>query len=341
MEQNFIIKQELGGIETEEDRGFHSSHPNLRPQTFADYPGQEHVKENLKVSVSAAKKRQSTLDHVLLHGPPGLGKTTLARIVALEMGAKFVQTSGPSIAKPGDLVGILASLDVGTILFIDEIHRLTIQVEEILYSAMEDFMMDIVIGAGPTARTVNMPLPPFTLIGATTKASSLSRPLRNRFGLVEKLGYYDLQALSQIIETNSVTLDLKLGNGAADMIASASRGTPRIANRLLKRIRDYAAIKDQDLIDDALVEFALSRLEIDGQGLERMDRQILKTIAERYQGGPVGLETLAATLGEDRHTLEEVFEPYLVHIGYLARGPRGRSLTVEGAKHLQKYPALN
>ncbi len=280
MDQDIII-QKLESQETSEDRQFIAGHPTLRPKSFEDYPGQEQVKESLKVAVQAAKQRGSCLDHILLHGPPGLGKTTLAQITAFEMGAKFYPTSGPAIAKPGDLVGILASLEAGSILFIDEIHRLTIQVEEILYSAMEDFVMDILIGSGPTARTVNMPLPPFTLIGATTKASSLSRPLRNRFGLIEQMEYYDVDSLAAILNRNAKTLGLQVTDAASMHIAFCARGTPRLANRLLKRVRDYAEVQSRHVIDESMVEFALGKLDIDRAGLERMDRQILSVIQQR------------------------------------------------------------
>lgn len=307
----------------------------LRPQTFADYPGQEKVKNNLEIFVRAAKLRKHTLDHVLLHGPPGLGKTTLAHILANEMRVPFYNTSGPSIDKPGDLVGILMSLEKNSLLFIDEIHRLSIQVEEVLYSAMEDFYVDIIIGQGQASRSMRMDIAPFTLVGATTRVSLLSRPLQNRFGIQERLEFYRLDALVEIIKRNCTILDIEIDDGGALELAKRSRGTPRISNRLLKRVWDFAAVEGQDKITEQLAASSLSRLEIDHLGLDRSDRAILEAILTKHQGGPVGLDTLAATIGEERSTIEEVFEPYLVYLGFLARGPRGRILTELGRAHLQ------
>lgn len=325
------IERFVGTTERAEDR---TVAPSLRPQTFADYPGQNTVKANLETYVSAALQRGSTLDHVLLHGPPGLGKTTLAQIVAKAMGSAFVATSGPSIERPGDLAGILASLSDGAVLFIDEIHRLSIQVEEVLYSAMEDFSLDLVVGQGPTARSMRMPLQPFTLIGATTKLSRLSRPFLSRFGIQERLEFYDDEALMSIVMRSSEQLGIPISEGAAGELAKRSRGTPRVANRLLRRVWDFAHVANKSVIDHDVVSYSLERLGIDGYGLDRTDRDILKTMLERYGGGPVGIETLGASLGEERATLEDVFEPYLVHKGYIQRGPRGRSVTPLGKRVL-------
>ncbi|MFK7822881.1 MAG: Holliday junction branch migration DNA helicase RuvB [Oligoflexales bacterium] len=309
----------------------------IRPKTFTDYPGQQAAKENLKIFVKAAVKRGKPLDHVLLHGPPGLGKTTLAHIVANELAVPFITTSGPSIDKPGDLAGILAGLEAGSLLFIDEIHRLTIQVEEVLYGAMEDFAIDIVVGQGPTARSVKMDIAPFTLVGATTKLSSLSRPFLSRFGIQERLMFYNISSLTEIIHRSTQVLGIKISDTGALEIAKRSRGTPRIANRLLRRAWDFAEVKDVREIDLLTVQEALSRLDIDSGGLDRIDREILKIIKERYRGGPVGIEAIAITLGEERATLEEVYEPFLVYQGFLSRGPRGRSLTDLGRTHLESF----
>lgn len=306
----------------------------LRPRFFKDYPGQELVKANLIVYVEAAKKRQQPMDHVLLHGPPGLGKTTLASIIASELSAPFCHTSGPSIDRPGDLAGILAGLESGTLLFIDEIHRLSIQVEEVLYSAMEDFAIDLVVGQGPSARSVRMPLAPFTLVGATTRLSLLSRPFLNRFGIQERLEFYDPLSLQQIVLRTASILGVELTEEAAHRLACRSRGTPRIANRLLKRVIDFAAIALSSKIDEELVDFALKRLGIDPMGLDQTDRDILLVLHERYKGGPVGIEAIAISLGEDKATIEDVYEPFLVHQGFLVRTPRGRMLTDLGRSHL-------
>lgn len=319
-----------------DDRELHLE-SNLRPARFEDYPGQDRVKDNLKVYVGACLKRGKTLDHVLLHGPPGLGKTTLAKIIANELKVPFYQTSGPSIDKPGDLAGILAGIEPGGVLFIDEIHRLSIMVEEVLYSAMEDFHIDIVVGQGPTARTVKMPINPFTLVGATTRVSLLSAPLLSRFGIQERLEFYDSISLARILQRSSSIWGIHLEPEGAIELASRSRGTPRIANRLLRRVRDFAEYNDIEHLGKEIVDTTLARLDIDAKGLDRMDRRILMTIRDRYNGGPVGIETLAATVGEEKATIEEVYEPYLVHQGFLTRSPRGRELSQLGLSHLQQY----
>lgn len=309
----------------------------LRPQIFDDYPGQERVKENLKVYVSAATGRKTPLDHVLLHGPPGLGKTTLARILASELKVSFYQTSGPSIEKPGDLAGVLAGIDRGGVLFVDEIHRLSITVEEILYSAMEDFCVDILVGQGPTARTVRMPINPFTLVGATTRMANLSAPLLSRFGIQERLDFYSDESLVEILKRSASIWEIDLASDGARELARRSRGTPRIANRLLRRVRDFAEYQKLPRLNRAIVDETLNRLDIDAEGLDEMDRRILLTIRDRYKGGPVGVETLAATVGEQRSTIEDVHEPYLMYKGLLLRGPRGREISARAREHLQPH----
>ncbi len=308
----------------------------IRPHRFADYPGQDAVKSNLQVYVAAARKRKRPLDHMILHGPPGLGKTTLAKIVAYELEAPFYQTSGPSIDKPGDLAGILAGLEPGGVLFIDEIHRLPITVEEILYSAMEDFAVDILVGQGPSARTVRMPINPFTLIGATTRMSSLSAPLLSRFGIQEHMEFYDDISLASILKRSAALWGVVLTAQGALELAQRSRGTPRIANRLLRRVRDFADFQGAELLDEELVDLTLTRLHIDPLGLDKMDRRILQIMHERYQGGPVGIDALAATIGEERATIEDVYEPFLLHKGFVRRGSRGRELTPMALAHLEK-----
>ncbi len=307
----------------------------LRPHRFADYPGQDAVKQNLEVYVAAARKRGKPLDHIILHGPPGLGKTTLAKIVAHEMAVPFYQTSGPSIDKPGDLAGILAGVEPGGVLFIDEIHRLPITVEEILYSAMEDFCIDILVGQGPTARTVRMPINPFTLIGATTRVASLSAPFLSRFGIQEHLEFYDTASLAKILQRSAGLWGVELAEEGAFELARRSRGTPRIANRLLRRVRDFADFHGVERLDRDIVDLTLTRLNIDLAGLDRMDRRILRILQERYNGGPAGIEALASTIGEERTTIEDVYEPFLTHQGFIRRGPRGRELTAQALIHLE------
>jgi Holliday junction DNA helicase RuvB len=306
----------------------------LRPKYLADFSGQPAIVENLEVFIQAAKLRKEPLDHVLLHGPPGLGKTTLAHIIANEMGVGFKVTSGPVLDKPGDLAGLLTNLGDGDVLFIDEIHRLSPVVEEYLYSAMEDYLIDILIDTGPNARSVQINLNPFTLIGATTRSGLLTRPLRARFGINSRLEYYDSKTLTSIVERSSGLLNISIDEDAAFKIASRSRGTPRIANALLRRVRDFAQIKGTGSIDDAITEFALKALNVDANGLDEMDIRILKVIIDKFNGGPVGLSTIATAIGENTGTLEEVYEPFLIQEGFLMRTPRGRKATERSYKHL-------
>jgi len=310
---------------------------NLRPQSFAEYPGQDRICDNLKVYTKAAKLRGRMLDHCLFHGPPGLGKTTLAGIIANEMGYNFKVTSGPVIEKSADLMGILASLETNSILFIDEIHRLPAHIEEFLYSAMEDLRLDVLVGQGPGARTVKMDLTPFCLIGATTRGGAISAPLRDRFGIHEHLDYYEPEALCKIILRSAKIMKVQIDQHAALMLASRSRGTPRIANQLLRRVLDFAIVEDKKVIDECIVKVALMRLGVDREGLSHRDRDFLTVIHEHYQGGPVGLDALAASLNEERTTLEDVYEPYLVYRGFVLRTARGRVLSGKGEEHIGNY----
>ena len=308
---------------------------SLRPQTLDEYIGQTKVKENLRIYITAAKYRGDSLDHTLLYGPPGLGKTTLSQIIANEMNTSIRVTSGPAIEKPGDLAALLTNLNEGDVLFIDEIHRLPRTVEEILYPAMEDFSLDIIIGKGPAARSIRMPLKHFTLIGATTRAGQLTTPLRDRFGVLMRLELYTHDELATIVTRSSDILGIKISKDGAEEIAKRSRGTPRIANRLLKRVRDFAQIMGDGEITKEIADYALKQLEIDELGLDGTDRKMLSTIIKFYDGGPVGLDTLAATVGEESVTLEDVYEPYLMQIGFLNRTPRGRCVTKAAYDHLK------
>lgn len=306
----------------------------LRPKTLDDYIGQDKAKENLRVFIEAAKKRGESLDHVLLYGPPGLGKTTLSAIIANEMGVNIRITSGPAIEKPGDLAALLTNLNPGDVLFIDEIHRLSRSVEEILYPSMEDFAIDIITGKGQMAASYHLPLPKFTLVGATTRAGQLTAPLRDRFGVVLRLEMYSPEELAQIITRSAGILNIKIDEEGALELASRSRGTPRIANRLLKRVRDFSEVISDGVITLEVAQTALERLEIDELGLDQNDRRLLDTMIRYYNGGPVGLETIAAAIGEEAVTIEDVYEPYLMQIGFLARTPRGRCVTAAAYQHL-------
>lgn len=317
---------------TEEDRKLEGS---LRPQVLSDYIGQTKVKENLKIYIEAAKQRGDALDHVLFYGPPGLGKTTLAGIIANEMGVHLKITSGPAIEKPGEMAAILNNLEEGDLLFVDEIHRLNRQVEEVLYPAMEDYCIDIMIGKGSSARSVRLELPKFTLVGATTRAGLLSAPLRDRFGMIHHMEFYSPQELQQIILHSARALDVEIELGGAREMAKRSRGTPRLANRLLKRVRDFAQVKYDGVITEEVARIALDLMDVDKFGLDHIDRSILFTIMDKFDGGPVGLDTLAAAIGEDAGTLEDVYEPYLIKNGFLNRTPRGRMATDLAYQHLK------
>lgn len=306
----------------------------IRPQMLAEFIGQHAMKENLSVFLEAAKKRSEALDHVLLYGPPGLGKTTIAQIISKEMGVNFRATSGPLLTKAADLAAILSNLEEGDVLFIDEIHRLSTSVEEVLYSAMEDFNLDIIIGEGPAARTVRINLPKFTLVGATTRLGLLSSPLRDRFGIPLRLEFYSQEELAKVIMRGSHILDAAIDEKGAAEIACRSRGTPRIALRLLRRVRDFAHVKDSSIIDIEIAKDALDRLNVDNHGLDTSDHRYMQFIAENYAGGPVGIDTIAAGLSEQKDVIEETIEPYLIKIGFLQRTPRGRSLTPKAMKHL-------
>ena len=320
----------LVGEALEEEK---SVETRLRPQSLDEFVGQDRTRENLRVFIQAARDRSDPLDHVLCYGPPGLGKTALAHVIANEMGAALRSTSGPVIERAGDLAAILTNLEPGEVLFIDEIHRLSAAVEEILYPAMEDFKLDLVIGQGPTARALKIDLPRFTLVGATTRAGLLTSPLRDRFGVLAHLSYYPPAELVRILERSARILDVTLAEDGALEIARRSRGTPRIANRLLRRVRDYAEVEGNGKVDLAIAEHALERLEVDGAGFDRMDRELLLTLIEKYRGGPVGVETLAAAVGEDKGTIEDIYEPFLIQEGFLERTPRGRVATERAFRH--------
>ncbi|MFM7233257.1 MAG: Holliday junction branch migration DNA helicase RuvB [Flavobacteriales bacterium] len=329
MNEDFNIRDEAESPERDIDRV-------LRPKTFDDFTGQRQVLENLEIFVKAAKLRTEALDHVLLHGPPGLGKTTLGHIISNEMGVSIKTTSGPVLDKPADLAGLLTNLETNDILFIDEIHRLSPVVEEYLYSAMEDYCIDLVIDTGPNARSVQIKLNPFTLIGATTRSGLLTAPLRARFGINARLSYYDAQTLTDIVQRSAEILSMEILEDAAYEVARRSRGTPRIANALLRRVRDFAQIKGNGKCDLEITQFALNALNVDTLGLDEMDHKILFTIIDKFNGGPVGLNTVATAVGEDSGTIEEVYEPYLIQEGFIMRTPRGRQVTELAYKHLGK-----
>ena len=331
MEEDRLINSEMDGEEIQYDN-------KLRPHQLTEYIGQEKVKENLEVFISAAKMRKESLDHVLFYGPPGLGKTTLANIIAEEMGANIKSTSGPVIEKSGDLAALLTNLKQGDVLFIDEIHRLSNVIEEILYSAMEDYKLDIMIGQGPSARSIKLELPSFTLVGATTRAGLLTSPLRDRFGVVHRLDYYNEKELETILTRSAFILEIPIIPEGANEIAQRSRGTPRIANRLLRRVRDYAQVKADGIINREVASSALEMMEVDFKGLDKMDHKLLLAMIEKYSGGPVGIESLAASISEEKDTIEDVLEPYLIQSGFIQRTPRGRIATPMAYEHFNKQP---
>jgi len=310
----------------------------IRPRRLADYVGQARVREQLEIFIPAARGRSEPLDHVLIFGPPGLGKTTLAHIIANEMGVGLRQTSGPVLEKPGDLAALLTNLEPGDLLFVDEIHRLSPVVEEVLYPAMEDYQLDILIGEGPAARSIKLDLPPFTLVGATTRAGLLTSPLRDRFGIVQRLEFYSAEELGAIVQRSAGILDIPMDEAGGREIARRSRGTPRIANRLLRRVRDYAQVKGSGVIDAQIADQALAMLQVDGMGFDQMDRRLLETLIHKFSGGPVGVDNLAAAIGEERGTIEDVLEPYLIQQGYLMRTPRGRMATASSYRYFGLAP---
>jgi Holliday junction DNA helicase RuvB len=326
---------EISPVRSEEDTGYE---PGLRPTSLAEYIGQEKLKANLQVWIEAARNRGEPLDHALFHGPPGLGKTTIANIIARELGVGIKTSSGPVIERPGDLAALLTNLEDRDIFFIDEIHRLSRVVEEILYPAMEDFKLDLILGQGPSARTIRLDLPRFTLIGSTTRTGLLTSPLRDRFGMAERLDFYSAAELAQIVLRSARLLEIPTDLGGAEEISRRSRGTPRIANRLLRRVRDYAQVKGDGIITAEIAEQALSLFEVDQMGFDRMDRKILLTIMEKFSGGPVGVDTLSAAINEEKETIEEVYEPYLIQCGFLHRTPRGRVVTPNAYRYFGVQP---